>query len=133
MRQKYPDYPSTVDVDRKAVHECLSAPRPRARRSDLDAPNSNYIESNELLYEPEALQARGFVDRVQAAGKDLFLGQNSFCTTAEVTDNFKWTEDIVKTSGQVCERLKSDIQLSGVATDGGTGFVVDKLFSGHDK
>jgi hypothetical protein len=133
MRQKYPDYPSTVDVDQKAVHECLSAPRPRARRSDLDAANSNHTESNELLYEPEALQARGFVDRVQAAGKDLFLRQNPLCTTAKVTDNFMWTEGIVTTSVQVCERLKSDIQLSGVATDGGTGFVVDKLFSGHDK
>lgn len=44
-----------------------------------------------------------------------------------------WIEDVVGTSVQVCERLKSDIQLSGLAKDGGTGFIVDKLFSGHDK
>jgi hypothetical protein len=138
MAQKYPDYPKTTNIDKAHVAYCFDQTKPKGKREEADtASNSSSLpEPDELVYEPEekgALQARGFVDKIVVAGKDLFLAPKPTCSAPEVPDNFMWVEDVIAKAGDVCERIKADIVMTGAARDGGVGYVLDLLNNGHDK
>jgi hypothetical protein len=134
MRQKYADFPNTAHIDRQAVNECMGPLQPHAKRNNLNTYHSNDTAPKEEHYEDgEVLERRTFVDRVQAAGKELFLRERPFCTAPEVPKDFMWIEDIVQTSVDLCDRLKSEIVLNELDKDGGTGWIIDTLLSGHAK
>ncbi|KAH7396096.1 hypothetical protein BKA66DRAFT_454467 [Pyrenochaeta sp. MPI-SDFR-AT-0127] len=68
-----------------------------------------------------------------AAGKKLFLEQNPHCNIPEVPNNFLFVKEIMAKTEEWCERIKVDMEVYGVAENGGTGLFAALLPFGHDK
>jgi hypothetical protein len=54
MVQKYPNYPTTTDVDKQYVAYCFDQTKPKGKREEAGAASDNHdpLELDELVYEP---------------------------------------------------------------------------------